>query len=71
MLLRCARSIVLAVKGCLDVFFMVFKVALNSVVLLKASVFRLILRLHICDSVWYRLATVNSLRSIHCGWRVC
>jgi hypothetical protein len=71
MLLRCARSIVLAVKGCLGVFFMVFEVALNSVVLLKETYFALILRLHICDAVWSRLTSQHSLHSIHALWGVC
>ena len=71
MLLRHARSIVLAVKGCLDVFFMVFKVGLKLLVLLKAWVFRIILRLHICDAVWSRLTSQHSLHSIHALWRYC
>ena len=71
MLLRYPRSIVLAVKGCLDVFFMVFKVGLNLLVLLKAWVFRIILRLHICDAVWSSLTSQHSLHSVHALWGVC
>jgi len=59
------RSVVLAVKRCLGVFFMVFEVGLKLLVLLKASVFRLILRLHICDAAWSRLLVVSFLHFIH------
>ena len=71
MLLRCARSIVLAVKGCLGVFFMVFEVGLKLLVLLKGSRFAVVVRLHICDAVWSRLTSQHSLHSIHALWRVC
>ena len=65
------RSIVLAVKGCLDVFFVVFEEGLNLLVLLKGACFVVVVRLHICDSVWYRLARLNLSCSIHTDWRVC
>jgi hypothetical protein len=65
------HSIVLDVKGCLGVFFMVFEVGLKLLVLLKALVFRLILRLHICEANWARLTSQHSLHSIHALWRVC
>jgi hypothetical protein len=71
MLLRYARSIVLAVKGCLGVCFMVFEVALKLLVLLKESCFAFILRLHICDAVWSRLTSQHLLHSIYALWGVC
>jgi hypothetical protein len=71
MLLRCARSIVLAVKGCLGVFFMVFKVGFILLVLLKGACFAVVVRLHICDAVWSRLTSQHSLHSIYALWRVC
>jgi len=64
-------SDILAVKGCLVVFFMVFKVGLKLLVLLKAWFFRIILRLHICDAVWSRLTSQHSLHSVHALWGVC
>jgi len=64
------RSI-LAVKGCLGVFFMVFEVGLKLLVLLKGSRFAVVVRLHICDAVWSRLTSQHSLHSIHALWRVC
>lgn len=63
-------SDVLAVKCCLGVFFMVFEVGLKLLVLLKGACFAVVVRLHIYDSVWYRLATLNLPCSIHSGWRV-
>ena len=64
------RSI-LAVKGCLGVFFMVFEVGLKLLVLLKGARFAVVVRLHICDAVWARLTSQHSLHSIHALWRVC
>ena len=40
-------------------------------VLLKPLVFRLILRLHICEANWARLTSQHSPHSIHALWRVC
>jgi len=65
------RSMLLAVKGCLGVFFMVFKVGFILLVLLKGSRFAVVVRLHICDAVWSRLTSQHSLHSIHALWRVC
>jgi len=67
----CTRSIVLAVKGCLGVFFMVFEVGLKLLVLLKGACFVVVVRLHICDAVWSRLTSLHSLHSIRALWRVC
>ena len=65
------RSIVLAVKGCLGVFFMVFEVGSKLLVLLKGSRFAVVVRLHICEANWARLTSQHSLHSIHALWRVC
>ena len=66
-----SSSRVLAVKGCLGVFFMVFEVGLKLLVLLKRSRFAVVVRLHICDAVWSTLYAAHSLHSIHALRRVC
>jgi len=70
MLLRHTRSIVLAVKCCLGVFFMVFEVGLKLLVSLKESCFALILRLQICEAIWSTLSMLHRVHSIHQLWRV-
>jgi hypothetical protein len=62
-LCQSTRSIVLAVKGCLGVFFMVFKVAFILLVLLKGACFALILRLQICEAIWIGYASQKSVFS--------
>jgi hypothetical protein len=71
MLLRYARSIVLAVKGCLGVFFMVSEMGLKLAVLLKGACFVVVVRLPICEAIWARLTCQHSLHSIHALWGVC
>lgn len=56
------RSI-LAVKGCLGVFFMVFEVGLKLLVLLKGTCFALILRLQICEAIWIGYTSQKSVFS--------
>lgn len=66
-----SRSIAfLAVKVCLEGLFMVFKAALDLLVSLKRAFFGVVARLHICDSGWSMLPTLNSRLPIHCCWRV-
>jgi hypothetical protein len=63
MLLRYARSIILAVKGCLDIFFMVFKVGFILLVLLKGACFAVVVRLQICEAIWLGYASQKSVFS--------
>ena len=70
-LCQSTRSVVLAVKGCLGVFFMVFKVGFILPVLLKGACFAVVVRLHICEANWARLTSQHSLHSIHALWGAC
>jgi hypothetical protein len=71
----CTRSILsfnLAVKSCLGLFLGCFWAGFQAVfrgLFGKSVCFRLIARLLIYDSVWYRLSALNLPHLIHCGWR--
>lgn len=54
-------SDVLAVKGCLGVFFMVFEVGLKLLALLKGACFAVILRLQIYEAIWIGYARQKSV----------
>ena len=57
------HNIVLAVKGCLGIFFMVFKVGLKLLVLLKGACFAVVVRLQICEAIWIGYTSQKSVFS--------